>query len=1068
MVSFLAGAVRADAPDKSEAVSPLKGLKYRCVGPWAGGRVSRVAGVPGDSLTYYAATAAGGVWKSTDGGITFQPIFDDQPVSSIGSVAVAPSDPNVIYVGSGEANIRGNVAAGNGIYKSTDAGKTWTHVWKAIGQIGTMAVHPTNPDIAFAAVLGSPFGPGKERGVYRTTDGGKSWQQVLSKDADTGASDVAIDPNNPRIIFAGLWQTRRKPWEMTSGGPGSGLYVSRDGGDTWKQLEPGKAGLPEGVWGKIGVAIAPSNSQRVYAMIEANDGGLFRSDNGGESWKRVSDHRSLRQRAWYYSTITVDPNNPDIVWCPQVPMLRSIDGGKTFSAVRGLYHGDNHDLWIDPKNPGRMIAANDGGVNVTTNGGGTWYSPPLPISQFYHVNVDNSVPYKLMGNMQDLGTASGPSNSLSGGGLPIGAWHGVGGGETGFAVPDPGDPNIVFAGEYGGILTRYDHRTKQARNVSSFPINPSGIAPSELKYRFQWTAPVVFSPHDNKIVYHGAQMLLRTRDGGQSWEPISGDLTRNDRNKQQWSGGPITGDNTGVEVYGTIFAVAESPKQKGVIWTGSDDGLVHVSQDDGKTWTNVTPTMQNFPDWGTVRCIEPSHFEAGTAYVVADAHRLDDFRPYLWKTTDFGKTWSNLGEKLPRDIYLHAVREDPKKKGLLFVGTERGVSYSTDDGANWQPLKLNLPTVAVHDLQVKNDDLVVGTMGRSLWILDDITPLREWSPALAEKPATLFPISPAIRWRLSGGFPYADRGAGENPPFGAIIHYYIAKKPAKPATLEIRDANDKLIVTFTAREEKDKDEDDEGPEGDLKEPKRLIPHEPGEIHRFAWDLSYPGAEFIPKAKLDMGDPTSGPLVPPGEYTAKLTVDGQTITQKFTVRPDPRGPAEAPGQHEFVMKVRGDFAKLVGSVQQLRSIRKQLEERNALLDGVEKAEPLVKASKELIGKLDGLEEKLHNPKAKIAYDILALKGGAKLYSQFAFLFDVVKDGDGPPTQGMRSVYADLAAELEKLTGEFQAIIGGDLAKLNEQAKSLDVPTVFVPPVKSSSGKAAVGKRHWSPAGPAKDD
>jgi photosystem II stability/assembly factor-like uncharacterized protein len=1044
-VSVVAPAL-AEASDKWATPAAFKNLKYRCVGPFAGGRVSRVTGVPGDPLTYYAATAAGGVWKSTDGGMTFQPIFDDQPISSIGSIAVAPSDPNVVYVGSGEANIRGNVAAGNGIYRSTDAGKTWSHVWKSIGQIGTMAVHPTNPDIAYAAVLGSPFGPGKERGVYRTTDGGKTWEQVLFKDADTGASDVALDPNNPRIVFAGLWQTRRKPWEMISGGPGSALHVSRDGGDTWTELPKDKAGLPKGPWGKIGVAIAPTNSQRVYALIEADEGGLFRSDDGGRSWKRVNDSRLLRQRAWYYSTLSVDPTNADVVWAPQVPMLKSIDGGKTFNAVRGLYHGDNHDIWIDPKNPQRMIVANDGGINVTTSGGANWFSPPLPITQFYHVNVDNSVPYRVMGNMQDLGTASGPSNSLTGGGVRISDWHSVGGGETGYSVPDPTDPNVVYSGEYGGILTRYDHRSKQARNVSVWPANPSGITPAEMKYRFQWTAPIAFSPHEPKTLYHAAQVLFRTRDGGQSWETISGDLTRNDKNKQQWSGGPITGDNTGVEIFGTIFAIAESPKQKGVIWTGSDDGLVHVSQDDGKTWTNVTTAMPDFPDWGTVTCIEPSRFDAGTAFVVAEAHRMNDFRPYLWKTTNFGKTWQSLTEKLPNDIYLHAVREDPKKQGLLFVGTERGVAYSTDTGATWQSLKLNLPTVAVHDLHVKDNDLVVGTMGRSIWILDDITPIRDWSSALADKPAHLFTIQPATRWRLSGGFPYTGRGAGQNPHYGALIHYSFGKRLQKPATLEIRDAKDKLVIAFTAQEDKDKDDDDEE-ERDFREPKRLIPHDPEMIHRFAWDLTYPGATFIPKAKVDLGDPTDGALVPPGEYTVKLILDGQTLSQKLTVIPDPRGPGDVKEQDEFVEEVRRDFDKLVGMVNQLRAVRKQLVDRNELVANVAKAESLMKASKELISKLDALEEKLHNPKAKVTYDIFAAKGGAKFYSQLAFLFEVVKYGDGVPTQGMREVYRGLAAELEKLTGEWQSLVSGDLIKLNEQAKSLELPTVFVPPAKA---------------------
>jgi photosystem II stability/assembly factor-like uncharacterized protein len=1067
---LFATAVAAQPPEKWETPPALKGLKYRALGPAAGGRVARVCGVPGDPLTYYAATAAGGVWKSADGGLSFQPVFDDQPVSSIGSVAVAPSDPNVVYVGSGEANIRGNVATGNGIYKSSDAGKTWKHVWRAVGQIGTMAVHPRNADVAYAAVLGSPFGPGPERGVYRTTDGGRTWQRVLFKDADTGAGDVGLDPNNPRIVFAALWQVRRKPWELTSGGPGSGLYASRDGGDTWAQLKPGEHGLPDGPWGKIGVAVAPSNGQRVYALIEAAEGGLYRSDDGGESWKRASGDHALRQRAWYYSTITVDPGNADVLWCPQVPMLKSIDSGATFKPVRGIHHGDHHDLWIDPKDPKRMISANDGGVDVTTNGGGTWFAPPLPISQFYHVNCDTGVPYRVMGNMQDLGTASGPSNSLAAGGIRLGDWYTVGGGETGVTVPDPGDPNVVYSGEYGGYLSRYDHRTRHTRDVSPWPANPSGITPAEMKYRFQWTAPILFSPHDPKTLYYGGNVLFRTRDGGQSWEKVSGDLTRNDKNKQQWSGGPITGDNTGVEIYGTLFALAESPKQKGVFWAGSDDGLVHVSRDDGKTWENVTSAIPDLPDWATIRCIEPSPSDAGTAYVVAEAHRLNDFRPYLWKTTDFGKTWQGLSAKLPQDVYLHAVRADAQKKGLLFVGTERGVAYSTDDGATWQPLRLNLPTVAVHDLQIKGNDLVLGTMGRSLWVLDDITPLRELTPALTEKPAHLFAAQPAVRWRYAGGFPHTGRGSAPNPPVGAVIHYVIAKKPAKPFTLDVLDPKGEVVVTFTGKEDKEKkgekepsaegegDDDDDGGR-DFEAPKRLIPVEPGVVHRVVWDLQYPGAEFIPKAKVDSGNPTVGPLVLPGEYTLRFTVDGQAQTAKLTVQPDPRVKEDLTAQEQFALQIRGDFAKLAGAVQQLRSVRKQLEARNELLDGDKKAEPLIKDSKALIGKLNDLEEKLHNPKAQVTYDIFGPKGGAKLYSQYAFLFETVKDGDGPPTQGMREVYAELSAELGRLTSEFQALVGGDLARLNDRAKQLDLPTVIVPPVKSviAPGRKGVGRR-----------
>ncbi|HET8623185.1 MAG TPA: glycosyl hydrolase, partial [Gemmatimonadales bacterium] len=729
------GNARAQLADTTQAKkankgpAPFQALEFRSIGPAAGGRITRVAGIAGDPTTYYAATASGGVWKSVDAGITWKPIFDEQPTATAGSIAVAPSNPNIVYVGSGEANIRGNVQPGNGIYRSLDAGKTWTHVWKQEGQIGTMVVHPRNPNVAFAAVLGHAFGPNRERGVLRTTDGGRTWRFVLQRDSLTGASDVALDPSNPNIVFAGFWQARRRPWELTSGGPGSSLWISRDGGDTWKRAGKDE-GLPGGIWGKVGVGVAPSDGRRVYALIEADSGGLFRSDDGGEKWRLISRHRALRQRPWYYTTLTIDPTNPDVVWFPQVPLLKSIDGGRTIVNVKGPHHGDHHDIWIDPANSRRIIDGNDGGVDISVDGGETWYAPSLPISQFYHVNVDDQVPYRVSGAMQDLGTASGPSNSLSRDGIRLADWVGVGGGEAGHTAHDPGDPNIVYAGEYGGYISRYDHRLREARNVSIYPENPSGHGGEDLKYRFQWTSPILTSQHTPGTVYHAGNVLFRTTDGGQTWTPVSPDLTRNDKSKQKWSGGPITGDNTGVEIYGTIFAIAESPKDQGLLWAGTDDGLVHVSRDAGKSWTNVTKNVPGLPEWGTVSMIEASPFDAGTAYLVVDAHRLDDMRPYLWKTTDYGRSWKRLGASLPQDVYLHVIREDPARRGLLYAGTERGVSYSTDDGATWQALRLGLPTVAVHDLRVKNNDLVVGTHGRSIWIFDDLTPIREMSASI--------------------------------------------------------------------------------------------------------------------------------------------------------------------------------------------------------------------------------------------------------------------------------------------------------------------------------------------------
>jgi photosystem II stability/assembly factor-like uncharacterized protein len=1020
----------------------LKALKYRNIGPAAGGRVSRAVGVPGNPLMYYAATASGGVWMSSDGGTHWDAIFDDQPVSSIGSIAVAPSDPNVIYVGSGEANIRGNVADGNGIYKSVDAGKTWTHVWTQTGQIGTMVVHPTNPDIAYAAVLGHTFGSNPERGVYRTRDGGRTWQQILKKDADSGASDVAMDPSNPNVLFAGFWQARRFPWDLQSGGPGSGLYVSRDGGDTWKQLTGN--GLPDGIWGKVGVAVAPSDGARVYALIEAGNGGLFRSDDGGDHWELINPSHALRQRAWYYTTITVNPANENDVWFPQVPMLHTIDGGKTIQYVKGLPHGDNHDLWIDPRNPKRMIASNDGGVHISRNGGETWFTPPLPISQFYHVSADARQPYWVAGAMQDLGTAQGPSQTTTGN-IPLSDWHDVGGGEAGWVVSDASDPNIVYAGEYLGIITRYDYRTRASRNVSAWPENPSGHGGEDMKYRFQWTAPIAASPHDPKVIYHGAQVIFRTRDGGQNWEVISPDLTRNDKSKQKWAGGPITGDNTGVETYDTVFVIAESPKQKGLIWAGSDDGLVHVTADDGKNWKNVTAAMPALPEWATVSMIEPSPFDANTAYVTVDAHRLDNTKPYLYKTTDLGKSWKRLDSSLAQDVYLHSVKEDPKKRGQLYLGTERGVMFSPDDGQTWQPLQLNLPTVAVHDLVVKGDDLVLATHGRSLWILDDLQPIRELTPQLASQTAHLFPPADAIRWQNGGGSYGVRLGSFPNGPRGAAIYYYLEDEDKNEVRIDILDAQNRIVRTLSSTvREPDYSGDNEKPD-EFKD--LAVSKGPG-VQRAVWDLEYEGARKIKNGKIDTGDPAEGPTVPPGTYTVRLTAGGQTLTAPLKVVPDPRGslPQNAlEAQAAFGLRVRDDISRLTDLVNQLRSVRDQLKARNAALEPRKSEQgiaDLMKASDAAIKKADGLEDKLHNPTAEVVYDILAMRGGTRLYSRLAPLQMWAIEDEGLPTLGMKTVLEEQENELASLAGEIQQFVTQDVVAVNQRAQQLGLAYIIV--------------------------
>lgn len=1017
------------------ASSEDSGLKYRLLGPLNGGRASRVVGIPGDPLIYYLSTAAGGVWKSSNGGMSWESVFDDQPVSSIGSVAVASGNPNIVYVGSGEANIRGNVGEGNGIYRSLDAGETWDHVWEAEGQIGTIVVSPKDDDVIFAAALGSPFGAGPERGIYRSTDGGDSWQQMLYVDEDTGASDVAFDESNPNILFAGMWQTRRYPWDMVSGGPGSGLYMSRDGGDTWKKLEG--SGLPEGIWGKVGVRVAASDPDRVYALIEAEDGGLFRSDNGGDSWKHISDSAGLKQRAWYYSTLTIDPTNEDVVWFPQVRMLKTIDGGKSVIAVKkGGW--DHHDVWIDPTNPKRIAEASDAGVALSQDGGETWELARIPIGQFYHLSVDTRTPYRVMGSLQDFGTRAGPSNSLHSGGIHLGDWKPVGGGEAGFVVADPEDPNIVYAGEYLGFLSRYDERTGQRPHVGIYPDNGSGHGAEDLRHRFQWTAPIMISPHDSKQVYHASNYLQRTTDGGQSWEIISPDLTRDDKSKQKWAGGPITGDNTGVEFYGTIFSVAESPLEKGVIWTGSDDGLVHISRDDGKSWKDVTPFFA--PKWATVVTIEASRFDAGTAYAVFDAHRLDDETPYIWKTDNYGLTWNSIVDGLDSEIYLKVVREDPKTQGLLYLGTERGVMVSHDDGANWESLRLNMPTVAIADLAVAGDDLVVGSLGRAAYVLDDLTPIREMSEEIRDAAVHLFKPLDAIRWTYASAPEGGRAGATKNPAEGVSFTYHLAVEPEEEISLVILNAEGNVVRTlssvledpYLAPDHPDASPDQER-KADLSENKGF--------NRASWDLTHQGATRIPGSTNDAGNMNVGPKVAPGEYRVRLTVNGQNYEQAFIVLPDPRSDAPVENilaQISFLLDVRNRITLIAEDAVRIRALKEQLNGYQARLGDESRADRLLDLGIEASDALRNVELALYNPDAIVNYDILRGEhGGAKLYSRYGWLYRSSMDHKGPPTQGMTEVNAELTSLHDASIAEIERILSEDIARINSLARELGI-------------------------------
>ncbi len=867
---ILGSAARAQQYDEAK----LQGLKWRLIGPFRGGRTLAVTGIPGNPDVFYFGAVSGGVWKTTNAGITWDPIFDKEPISSIGAIAVAESDPNVIYVGTGEACIRGNISYGDGVYKSVDAGKTWTNVGlRDTRQIGALIIDPHNPDVVFVAALGHAYGRNTERGIFRTVDGGKNWERVLYKDDKTGGIDIVFDPQNPHTLFAAMWEANRTPWSLTSGGPGSGLYKSSDNGTTWKRIEG--HGFPEGVLGKIGVSVSGGDSNRIYALVEADKGGLYRSDDGGESWQLANDDHRFRQRAWYYTHIYADPCSVDTVYVLNTGLYRSTDGGKKFDHLSAP-HGDHHDLWIDPTDPQRMINANDGGATITTDGGKTWSSEDnQPTAQFYHVAADARFPYYVYGAQQDNTTVAVASDSNRG---SIGRqdWYSVGGGESGYVAPDPTNPDVVYSGSYGGYVTRFDKRTGQTQTISPWPDDTDGFGAAGLKYRFTWTQPIVFSPNDPSTLYFSGQMVFRSTDGGMSWDEISPDLSRNDKSKQQSSGGPITKENISVEYYDLIFTVAESPAQKNLIWAGTDDGLVHITRDGGTHWTSVTPP--DMPPWSMVSLIDASWHDAGTAYVAVDAHKLDDFRPYIFRTHKYGKEWKQITNGIPDGSYVHAVREDPQYGGLLFAGTETGVFYSLDDGEHWQHLQLNLPAAPIHDLVIKNSDLIVATHGRSFWILDDISPLRQLAEMRASADAFLFKPRPALRFRReSTGFASSWKTAGQPAPPGATLYYWLKDKPgtADEITLDVLDSSGNTVRHYSNRvHEPENDEAAREEETEVKPPETL-PAEAG-LNRFVWDLRYEKPHEVPGAVYDDGEPL-GVLALSGEYKIRLSAGGKTYS-----------------------------------------------------------------------------------------------------------------------------------------------------------------------------------------------
>jgi photosystem II stability/assembly factor-like uncharacterized protein len=1020
----------------------FQGMKYRLIGPFRGGRSLTAAGIPGDPTTYYFGVAGGGVWKSTDGAQTWSPVFDKEGSGSIGSLAVANSDRNTIYVGTGEACIRGNISHGDGVYKSLDGGKTWKNIGLRDSRaIGKVIINPSNPDIVFVAALGHPYGPNTERGIFRTVDGGKSWEKVLYKDENTGGIDVAFDPHNPNILFAALWQARRTSWSMTDGGPGSGLYRSSDGGTTWKRLE--EHGLPKGPYGRIGLAVA-ANSDRVYALIEARnpDGGLYRSDDGGESWEFINPSHSLWQRPWYYMHIFADPRDENVVYVMDVESFKSTDGGHLFNKIK-VPHGDNHGLWIDPRDTRRMIASNDGGVTVTLDGGKNWTREDnQPTAQFYHVITDNAVPYRVYGAQQDSGTVAIASRSDDGA-IDRSDWYDVGGGEAGYVAPFPPDPNIVYAADYQGNITRFDKRIGQVKAITEQPELSDAHGAAYLEHRFQWTAPVVISPHDPNTLYHAGERLFKTADGGVHWQAISPDLTRNDKSKQQPSGGDITLDDTGTEYYDTIFAVAESPLTKGLIWVGTDDGLIQITRDEGKNWTNVTP--KDMPEWSRVSQIDASSLDAGTALVAVDRHQNDDLRPYIYKTSDYGQTWTKLTHGIPEGSFVRAVRQDPKKRGLLYAGTENGVYVSFNDGADWRWLKLNLPTTPVHDLVIKGNDLVVATHGRAFWILDDVSPLRQFSDDVAKKDVHLYTPGPAYRIQAGeSGEHHPSKRIGQNPPAGAVIYFYLkeAPKAGTETKVEILDGSGKTIRRYSSAETKRLDEP---PDPDDKKPEKEIKLEAG-LNRFVWDLRYEEAHRVPGYYLwEYGSGARGPVAAPGQYQVRLTVGGESQVAPIELKLDPRvnvSPADLAQQFSMLMQIHEQLNNVYDAVNQIQDVRSQVAGLKRRLPENVSTKPIAVSADDLEKKLVTVRDQLVNLTISANEDSLAYP--PQLDARLAYLAMAVGSADAAPTEAEQLQFEKLKRQSGELLGRWDDLQRHDLAAFRQLTSESSLSTVVVPP------------------------
>jgi photosystem II stability/assembly factor-like uncharacterized protein len=1049
MLAIAAMAIAAAVPTLVEAqvvqASALNGLRWRELGPARGGRSVAVAGSTARPNEYWMGTTGGGVWKTTDAGANWQPVTDDVFGGTIGAIGVAESNPDIVYVGGGETHIRGNTSHGDGLWKTTDAGKTWTLMGlKDTRHIARVRVHPTNPDVVYVGALGHAFGPNPERGVFKTTDGGKTWAKILFRNDSTGISDLVMDPSDPNTLYAAFWHAYRTPWMLNSGGPGGGIMKTTDGGATWRELTANK-GLPRGVWGKVGIAVSPANVRRVWAIIENDSGGVYRSDDAGESWSWINRDRSLRQRAWYYSKIFADPKDTNVIYGLNVSFFRSTDGGRTFRQQIRVPHGDNHDMWIAPNDPKRMVEANDGGANVSFNGGETWTGQGFATAQMYHVSVTNHFPYRVCGAQQDNSTLCGPSRQQ--GGIAIEDWVEAGGGESGYVTPHPVTPDIIYAGSYSGYLTRKDMRNGLQRNINAWPMNPMGHSSEDIDHRFQWTFPIVVSQHDPKVLYVGGSTLFKSMNEGQSFQIVSPRLARNDPKTLGASGGPITKDQTGVETYGTIFTLAESPKSAQVLWAGTDDGYAHITRDGGRTWKNVTP--RGIGDFARISIIDASAHAEGTAYLAANRFQLDDFSPSLWKTTDYGATWTKIVNGIAADEFTRVIREDPERRGLLYAGTERGVWVSFDDGANWQRLQRNLPPVPVHDLVVKEGDLVAGTHGRSFWVMDDISPLRQLTPELAAKPAHLFQPKDAFRIEWGGGGGGGGGGGapaagasrpGQNPTSGAVVYYHLAQG-AQSVKLEFLAPDGAVIKSYESAPPRDTTRagaargagapgagggQGGGPGGGGGGPR---PPNAAGLNTFAWDMRYPDARGFQGMILWAGN-IRGPIAPAGTYTVRMTVGtAAPLTAQFKLLNDPRTDATAAdlvAQFEFLMKVRDKVTEANEAVLTMRNVKAQLEDRAV------KASKLKRSADALATKLSAVEQEVYQVKNQSNQD--PLNYPIKINNKLASLNGVAASGPYRPTDQSVEVFEQLTGQLKVQVDKLQKLLKEDLERFNREAKA----------------------------------